>query len=123
MVIATQRGCASVTLGTAESSAILATVRLVKNAQQDAAGVSHAARTADAKAMGLARVIPAIWVTIVLNVIFHLQGTHMTWRAQILAVTSIIFHWMAKFFVIKNPPVVGRAFVRRVHSAGVCMKA
>ena len=33
MVIATQRGCASVTLGTAESFAILATVRLAKNAQ------------------------------------------------------------------------------------------
>ena len=123
MVIATQRGCASVTLGTAESSAILATARLAKNAEQDATGVPHATRMADAVAMGLASAIPAIWVTIVLNVSFHLQGTHMTWRVQTLAVTSIVFHWMAKLFVIKNHPVVGRAFVRRVHSASVCMKA
>ena len=123
MGIVTQRGCASVRLGTAESFAILATVLLAKNAQQDAAGVPHATRTADAVAMGLARAIPAIWVTVVLNVSFHLQDTHMTWLVQTLEVTSIVFHWMAKLFVIKNPPAVGRAFVRRVHSASVCMKA
>jgi len=94
MVIATQRGCASVTLGTAESSAILATVRLAKNAQQDAAGVPHATRTADAVAMGLARVILDLWGPIVRCVRWvYWENTATSYaRAQSMAIALSTGH-------------------------------